>query len=78
MALLAGGLQALQSWLSQKRNKTNKIFANDNLAGFNKQLLYFFPIMVIIISWNLPAGIVVYWVATTLFSIAEQFYINRH
>lgn len=45
--------------------------------GMNKQMLYFFPVMVIIIAWNLPAGLVIYWVAATVFSIFEQIYINR-
>jgi membrane protein insertase Oxa1/YidC/SpoIIIJ len=39
--------------------------------------LYFFPIMVIIIAWNLPAGLVIYWVVATIFSIFEQLYISR-
>jgi YidC/Oxa1 family membrane protein insertase len=45
--------------------------------GMNQQMLYFFPIMVIIIAWNLPTGLTLYWVAATVFSIFEQMYINR-
>ena len=42
----------------------------------NKQMLYFFPVMIIIIGWNLPAGLLLYWLTTTLFSIGEQAYIK--
>lgn len=50
---------------------------SSNLMAMNKQMLYFFPIMIIIIAWNLPAGLVLYWVVATLFSVLEQMYIRR-
>ncbi len=74
LAVLAGGLQFIQAWLST-RNQSAVMDAT--AAAMNKQLLYFFPVMVIIISWNLSTGIVIYWVTTTLFSICEQLYIKR-
>ncbi len=47
------------------------------LASMNQQMLYFLPIITIIISMSFPAGLPLYWIATTLFSIAEQLYIAR-
>ncbi len=73
LAILAGGLQFIQSWQSQKLTPAS----NQQMAGMNKQLLYFFPVIVIIISWKLQTGIVLYWVATTLFSIVELIYISK-
>jgi membrane protein insertase Oxa1/YidC/SpoIIIJ len=43
----------------------------------NKQMLYFFPVMIIIIAWNLSAGLVLYLATTTAYSIAEQIYIRK-
>ena len=78
LGVLAGGLQFVQSRLSLANQKKGDNKAPpDPTAQMTKQMLYFFPIMFIIIAWNLPAGLVLYWVITTLFSIAEQTYINK-
>ena len=47
------------------------------IQAMNKQMLYFFPVMIIIIGWNLPAGLLLYWLVTTAFSVGEQMYIKR-
>ncbi len=76
LAILAGALQFTQSWLSTRFQGLSQAM-DATASAMNKQLLYFFPIMVVIISWNLSTGIVIYWVTTTLFSIGEQFYIKK-
>lgn len=78
LAVLAGGFQFLQAKLTIQKQPDGKAAAQGDFAGaLNKQMLYFFPVMLIIISWNLPAGLTLYWVTTTFFSIAEQLYIRR-
>ncbi|MBI4120068.1 MAG: membrane protein insertase YidC [Parcubacteria group bacterium] len=90
LAILAGALQFFQSRLSlvgksdsgtsqrQGAQREGNIGTGTLGTGaINRQMLYFFPIMVILISWNLPTGLVIYWVVTTIFSILEQWYINR-
>lgn len=76
LAILAGLLQFVQAKMSMQGQKTNSTPGQMG-AALNTQMLYFFPVMIIIISWNLPAGLTLYWVATTLFSIGEQFYLRR-
>jgi YidC/Oxa1 family membrane protein insertase len=41
------------------------------------QMMYILPVMIVVISWNLPAGLALYWLTTTLFSVAEQLYLRR-
>jgi YidC/Oxa1 family membrane protein insertase len=41
------------------------------------QVLYMFPVVTLIIGWRIPAGLVLYWIVTTLFGIAQQYYILR-
>lgn len=79
LAVAAGVLQAVQAKLAGSASKRLADGKNQDQTAqmMNRQMLYFFPIMVIIISWNLPTGLVIYWVVTTLFSIGEQLYINR-
>lgn len=78
LSLMAGGFQFLQSRLATSASAKYSTPSQDATAQImNRQMLYFFPIMIIVISWNLPAGLVIYWVVTTIFSIGEQLYINK-
>jgi len=89
LTLIAGGLQFLQSKqsmaLQSGLNKESSAQGGGIVSGgiskemtaLSKQMLYFFPIMIIIIGWNLPAGLILYWTTTTVFSIGEQGYIKR-
>ena len=43
----------------------------------SRQMMYFFPVMIVVISWSLPAGLVLYIITSTLFSVLEQFYVRR-
>lgn len=75
LALLAGVLQFIQAKQSMAYMKAGG--ANPQMAALNTQMLYFFPVMIVIIGWNLQAGLILYWITTTLFSIGEQLYLRR-
>lgn len=70
LALLAGGLQYVQSMKSSAQLKNSG--GSKEMKALNAQMLYFFPVMIVIIGWNLPAGLLLYWLATTAFSIVEM------
>lgn len=75
LAVLAGVLtyfQARQSMQTMASAGT----ANAQMSAMNTQMLYFMPIFIVIIGWNLPTGLILYWITTTLFSIGEQLYIQ--
>ena len=74
LAIFAGGAQFIQAWAAKAQNQG--LSPNKEMAALNSQMLYFFPIMIIIIGWNLPAGLILYWITTTVFSILEQLYIK--
>lgn len=40
-------------------------------------ITYLMPVVFGVISWNLPAGILVYWVTTNIWSIGQQWIVNR-
>ena len=42
-----------------------------------KMITYLMPVVFGAISWNLPSGILVYWVTTNLWSIGQQWIVNR-
>ena len=78
LAILAGILQFFQTklMLPQKEKevkKTNPQFSDI----FQKQMIYFFPVFTILILLRLPAATSLYWIATSLFSIIQQYFIFR-
>lgn len=78
LVLLTAGLQFWQSKMSLPASaKENAPSAAPEMANINKQMLYFLPIMLIIIGWKLPAGLILYWAITTIFSIFEQKIVKR-
>jgi len=42
------------------------------------QTTYVLPIISVVIALKLPAGLPLYWVVTTLFGVAQQYWINRN
>jgi YidC/Oxa1 family membrane protein insertase len=73
MAVLAGVLMYFQSRMSLPKEQTN-----DAQAKMLKyQTLYFLPILTVVFGVQFPAGLTLYWVVTTLFGIAQQYYILR-
>jgi len=79
LALITGFFQYFQLKQNQKLTQGSNsagLGPQKEMQALNTQMLYFFPVMIIIIGWNLPAGLLVYWLTTTLFSMAEQTYIR--
>src|SRR4030043_291967 len=42
-----------------------------------KMITYLMPVVFGAISWNMPSGILVYWVTTNIWSIGQQWIVNR-
>lgn len=83
MPLLAGLTQYVLSKMTMSMMPKpvvdpNKPAAPDMTGMMNKQMLYFFPLMTIFIARSLPAALSLYWIVTTLFGIAQQYYVNKN
>lgn len=66
-----------------KSNKKAVIKANEKeedmaemAASMQQQMLYIMPVMTGVIALRFPAGLPLYWIATTVFSIGQQWYIS--
>lgn len=75
LAVLAGASQFLQSrmitaWQGQKP-------VDATAKALNVQMTYILPIISVVIAWNLPAGLPLYWIVTTLFAVGQQYYIQK-
>ena len=45
-------------------------------ATMQRQMLFMMPFMTGLIAWTLPAGLGLYWVTSTIFSIVQQYFIS--
>jgi YidC/Oxa1 family membrane protein insertase len=80
-AILAGVSQFFQAKMTMPKNTKlpNAPKSSDEFMtqAISKQTLYFLPVFTILISWNLPSGLALYWVVTTLFTLLQQYVIMR-
>lgn len=72
VAILAGVVQFVQARMMMTGQQSTQT------AALNQQMTYMLPIIIVVIGWNLPAGLSLYWIVTSLWSIGEQLYLRRH
>lgn len=87
LAVVAGALQFWQSWMMmakvKKKDPTKEkssdptAAAADAMQGITKNMMYIFPLLTVWFGYTLPAGLSLYWVVTTIFTIAQQYLIDR-
>lgn len=73
LAVLAGIGQFFQSRASLSLQPQ----ADPTMAAMNKQMIYLFPFLTVMIGLNFPAGLTLYFVASAVLGILEQWYIRR-
>lgn len=77
LAVLAGIFTFWQSKMMINLQSPTTTRGSDFSAALNKQMVYFMPLVTVFISWKLPAGLTLYWVATTLAGIVQQYFVIR-
>ncbi|MEX0869919.1 MAG: YidC/Oxa1 family membrane protein insertase [Candidatus Spechtbacterales bacterium] len=82
LAVLAGGAQfGLSKLTFSRKSKSGAPAASGKAADFQnmmgKQMTYVLPVVTVFIAQNFPAGLVLYWFITTLFSFGQQYVINK-
>lgn len=76
LAILAGLSQFWQSKLMTP-NKNNASATDTTQKIMSMQMTYMLPIISVVIAWNFPAGLPLYWVVSTIFGVGQQYIINR-
>ena len=80
LAVMAGAAQFWQAkMLAIKKPPKGMPGAKDEnmMAMMNKQMLYFMPIMTVVIGMSLPGGLVLYWFLITLLTALQQVVMFR-
>ena len=75
-ALLAGLVQFWQSKMITAW-QGNQDSQDTTAKSMNISMTYFLPILTIAFAWTLPAGLPLYWIVTTFFAVAQQYYVQR-
>ena len=83
LPILAGVAQLLLAKImrpavveGEKQAKKTPDKSDDLMYTMQEQMLYMMPLMTIFIGWRLPSGLVLYWLATTVFSLAQQYFVS--
>ena len=72
LALISALLQVLQTRMTLPQGKAAK---GDPAAAAQGQMLVILPLISVLYGGILPAGLFVYWIASTIFSLAQQYLI---
>lgn len=78
MAIIAGILQFFQTKMLMARRpppalrKEKGARDEDMMAAMNKSMLYFTPVMTVVIGATLPGGLTLYWIVMNLLAIVQQ------
>lgn len=77
LAFVAGIAQFFQTKMTMPKTKTKEGQSSGFAGQMQKQMVYFLPVFTVFILFNLPAAIGLYWLTTTLFTMAQQYIIFR-
>lgn len=71
-------LMALTTYYSTYQMQARTPMAGEQQAQQQKILLYVMPVMLTVIAFQLPAGVLLYWVATNLWTMGQQHVMFRN
>ncbi len=83
LAVIAGVFQFFQTRMLMSKRPPKVVVASKGakdesmLASMNKSMLYFMPIMTVLIGMSLPGGLALYWVTVTVVSIVQQYIVFK-
>jgi len=83
LPVLAGVFQFLLSKMMQpgaleavEHAKKTADKSDDLVYTMQKEMLYLMPLMTVFVGWKLPSGLVLYWLATSAFSLVQQYFVS--
>jgi YidC/Oxa1 family membrane protein insertase len=81
LAFITGGVQYFQSKLMMRFQPKPAAKGSGGTADMgsmiSKQMIYVLPVITVIFGAQLPAGLTLYWLITTLFMLGQQYIIIR-
>jgi YidC/Oxa1 family membrane protein insertase len=71
--VMAGVVQLIASVMAMPVKQAK---SDDPSVRMTQSMAYTFPLITVVIGANFPAGLGLYWIATTLFQIAQQYFVS--
>ncbi|MBI2985041.1 MAG: membrane protein insertase YidC [Candidatus Kerfeldbacteria bacterium] len=81
LSVLAGATQFWQTKMLVAPKEPKVPGAKDEAltSTMNRQMTYIFPAVTVYIAYTFPAGLALYWTASTLFTVGQQYlFLRRH
>lgn len=75
LPLIIGGLQFIQMKMAMGK-KLEKQEKNE-MAIAGNMMIYIMPVMIAVFTASLPAGVGIYWGASTIYGIIQQVFVNK-
>lgn len=77
LVFLAGIFQYLQSYILLRVNKKNNS-GPAMVQNITRKMVFFAPLLTIVILYSLPSAVALYWLTTSVFSVGQQLVINKN
>lgn len=77
LVLLAAAAQFMQARLAIWRNPNGQGLPSQ-AEKMAKQMSFIAPVITIVIFYNLPAAVALYWLTSSIFSVLQQAIVNKH
>jgi YidC/Oxa1 family membrane protein insertase len=73
LPVIAGATQLIASVMAMPANQVKSDDPNQRMF---QSMAYTFPLMTVVLGAQFPAGLTLYWIATTLFQIVQQYFVS--
>ena len=82
LAIIAGISTYFQISLASGATQTPKTGSDNSTQNevariMNTQMKYFFPVIVVFISYSISSALALYWITSNVFAIAQELYIRK-
>jgi YidC/Oxa1 family membrane protein insertase len=71
--IMAGVVQLIASVMAMP---AKQVKSDDPAQRMTQSMAYTFPLMTVVIGASFPAGLGLYWIATTMFQIVQQYFVS--
>jgi len=68
--------KVLASQTETKKDDQKAEDMTDMASTMQQQMLFIMPIMTVVLALRFPSGVTLYWIVTTIFSAAQQYFIS--
>lgn len=73
LPVMAGVVQLIASVMALP---AKQVKSDDPAQRMTQSMAYTFPLMTVVIGAQFPAGLTLYWIATTVFQIVQQYFVS--